>query len=66
MKKKFWEKVEISFLLINLFIYIISTIVGGMFLIYSIFNVSKITSAIIWITYLISIFPILLFIDSRS
>lgn len=66
MKKKFWQKIEISFLLINLFIYIISTIVGGMFLIYSIFNVSKITSVIIWIAYLISTFSILLFIDSRS
>ena len=66
MKKKFWEKIEISFLLINLFIYIVSTIVGGVFLIYSIFNISKITSVIIWIAYLISIFPILLFIDSRS
>ena len=66
MKKKFWRKVEISFLLINLFIYAISAIVGGMFLIHSIFHVSKIASVIIWIAYLISIFPILLFIDSRS
>ena len=66
MKKKFWEKIEIFFLLINLFIYIITTIVGGMFLIHSIFHVSKIISVIIWITYLISIFPILLFIDSHS
>ena len=66
MKKKFWGKIEISFLLINLFIYMINAIVGGMFLIHSIFNVSKITSIIIWIAYSISIFPIFLFIDSRS